>query len=48
VHRAAEACGLVRDYDRRDVLRAIENGWRLGQAERDRLMREDDDDDSFG
>jgi hypothetical protein len=48
LYRAAEACGLVRDYDRRDVRRAIENGWRRGRDERDRLMREDEDDDSFG
>jgi hypothetical protein len=47
LYRAAEACGLVRDYDRRDVLRAIENGWQLGRGERDQLMREDED-DSFG
>jgi hypothetical protein len=46
--RAAEASGMVRDYDRRDALRAIENGWRRGRDERDRLMREDEGDDSFG
>jgi hypothetical protein len=46
--RAAHACGLVRDYDRRDVLRAIENGWRRGRDELARLAREDGDDDSFG
>jgi hypothetical protein len=46
--RAADKCGMVRDYDRRDVLRAIDYGWRRGRDERDRLMREDEDDDSFG
>jgi hypothetical protein len=31
--RAAGACGLVEDYARGDVRRAIENGWRLGRAQ---------------
>jgi hypothetical protein len=45
--RAADACGMVRDYDRRDVLRAIEDGWRRGRAELARLTQEDKDDDTF-
>jgi hypothetical protein len=47
LYRAADACGLVRDYDRRDVLRAVENGWRRGRDERDRLTREDEGDEAF-
>jgi hypothetical protein len=39
--RAADKCGMVRDYDRRDVLRTIENGWRRGREELVRLTREE-------
>src|SRR5262249_30330556 len=45
--RAAEACGMVRDYGRPDALRAVENGWRRGRDELARLTREDRDDDAF-
>jgi hypothetical protein len=38
---------MVADYDRLDVLRAIENGWRRGRDELDRLKQEDQDDGSF-
>jgi hypothetical protein len=42
--RGAETCGMVRDYNRLDVLRAIENGWRRGRDELERLAHEDGDD----
>jgi hypothetical protein len=45
--RAAEGCGMVSEYGRADVLRAIENGWRRGRDERARPAREDGDDDPF-
>jgi hypothetical protein len=45
--RGAEACGMVRDHGRLDALRAIENGWRRGRDELERLTLEDLDDDSF-
>jgi hypothetical protein len=44
---AADAHGMVEDYDWLDVLRTIENGWRRGREELDRLIREGNDDDSF-
>jgi hypothetical protein len=45
--RGAEACDMVRDHGRLDVLRAIENGWRRGRDELERLTKEDQEDDSF-
>jgi hypothetical protein len=45
--RAANSCGMTRDYGRLDVLRAIENGWRRGRDELERLTRGDADNDSF-
>jgi hypothetical protein len=47
LYRAAQACGMVQDYDHRDVLRAAENGWRRGLDELARLTQEDNDDDTF-
>jgi hypothetical protein len=38
---------MVRDYDRRDVLRAMENGWRRGRDELVRLSQEGKDNDTF-
>jgi hypothetical protein len=45
--RAADACGMVADYDSRDVLRTAENGWQRGSAELQQRIKESESHEDF-